>query len=164
MSVEVQPPSWHGAATLAAFAFYEPANAARTWAGGFSGDGQSIEIIGLFGDDEMSVRTERCRQLPSSDDRVRVDLLHLTWTHIMFDHTDVTLPLSMSFVSEERHATIDGEPHTASGILLTDVNRWIGRIDLGDVTLTISTTASQPIALRTCADPPSLTVEPPPGR
>lgn len=148
--------NWHNAVALSTFAFYEPANASERWGGGFSGDGSSIEVIGTVGGDEVSVRTSRSPWERSNDFQLRAAFMDLMWPFVMEDLVDVDLPYSITFEPDDRKVTVGGESHTFVGVHIRGDRRWVGLLELGDVTVKVSTTSREPLTLRICTDSAAL--------
>jgi hypothetical protein len=144
---------WRTAAGLADFAFFEPDVQVR-WAGGFAADGSHIEIVGSIDGREVSVDTT-ARVLPH-DVRRRTALADLLWYHLVGDSSVLHLPCTITVEEDDRTVVIDDARHTARGMRVAGLRRWVGFVDLDGVVVRIMTDSDEDLSLRTCIDPKSL--------
>ena len=163
MRSDERPSNWHDAVALATFDFFEPANASERWAGGYSADGDSIEVMGLVDDEEVLVRTERPSRRRAKVFQLRANFMELAWPFVMEDLTDVELPYSLTFEPGDRAVSVKGRPCTFEGVRISGSPRWIGTLEVDDLTVKIATSSAATLSIRICADPASLSDSPPPG-
>ena len=78
------------------------------------------------------------------------------WPFVMEDLADVDLPYSITFETDDREVNVEGESHTFAGVHIRGDRRWVGTLELGDVTVKVATTSEEPLALRICTDPAAL--------
>ena len=149
-------PRWHDAAALASFTIYEASNGSERWAGGFSSEGDHIEVIALVDGDEVSVESSRAEDTAREVARRRLAIGDLLWRHVLQGDGELTLPYSVTIEREDRSVTVDGEVCTAPGIRIAGHTRWVGTIRVGDVTVKITTPSPAPLSLRVCEDISSL--------
>ena len=157
-----RPSNWHDAVALATFDFYEPANARERWAGGYSSDGDSIEVIGDVDGAEVLVRTARPARQRANVFQLRANFMESAWPFVMEDLADVDLPYSITFEDDSRVVSVEGKSRTFAGVRVRGSRRWIGTLELDDHTVTIATSSDATLALRICADQASLPESPPP--
>jgi hypothetical protein len=152
---------WHDAAARASFAFYEPSNGSDRWAGGFASDGTQIEVIAVVGGDRVSVETSRPKRAIPDATRRRFTIADLLWRHTLNGDAELTLPHSVTVEADDRAVTVENETHTADGMRIEGDPNWVGTMQLGDVTVKITTASPSALSLRPCTDASSLPEVPP---
>lgn len=153
--------SWHAAAKLASFPFYEASNGTERWAGGFAADGSLVEVISFLDGDDVSVQSSRTEPDLPHDIHRRSAVHDLLWSHVLGSDGEPHLPYSVTIDADDRTVSVDGEIHEVRGMRITGDRTWVGTLRLGDVTVKITTASSAALELRICADPMSLPEFPP---
>jgi hypothetical protein len=152
---------WHDAAALAPFRPYEVDGGSERWAGGFAADGDQLEVITLVDGHEVGVETSRAGGIPPPHVARRSRLSHLLSLHVLEGDGEVTLPYSVTVEVDDRTVTVDGDEHVLHGMRIAGDERWVGTVELGEVSVTITTTSSAALALRPCTDVSTIPEFPP---
>jgi hypothetical protein len=147
---------WHDAAALASFTPYEVDGGSDRWAGGFAADGGQLEVITLVDGHEVSVETSRPASFLPPPAARRARLSHLLALHVLEAESEPTLPWSLTVEADDRTVTVDEDEHVAHGMRIAGDERWIGTVELGALSVTITTTSSAALRLRPCADTSSV--------
>jgi len=144
---------WHDAAALAPFTPYEVDGGSDRWAGGFAADVGQLELITLVDVYDVSVETSLPAAFLPPHAARRAWLSHLLALHVLEAESEPTLPWSLTVEADDRTVTVDDDEQ---GVRIAGDERWVGTVELGELSVTSTTTPSAALALRPCADTSSL--------
>lgn len=166
VNTESSRPSWLDAAAGAGFAPYQVSGSDdRAWAGGFGGGPgfvtTHLEVNSLVDGIEVSVDTIKPDERRTDDLGMTLAVHDLVGQYLL-ERGEMTLPLVVSVVPDDRQLTVDGVAHLFRGARVDGDLRWIGECDLGEVRLRVATRLMSDLAISRVVDP-ALLPEFPPG-